>query len=40
MKKQTIVSDRSLTIQETYDARPRRWWLYTLIMSAFAPSAY
>ncbi len=36
MKKQTIVSDRSLTIQETYDARPRRWWLYTLILLVVA----
>lgn len=32
MKKQPKVSDRPLTIQETYDARPRRWWLYTLIL--------
>lgn len=36
MKKQTIVSDRPLTIQETYDARPRRWWLYTLILLVVA----
>ena len=36
MKKQTIVSDRPLTIQETYDARPRRWWLYTLILIVVA----
>ena len=36
MTKQTIVSDRSLTIQETYDARPRRWWLYTLILLVVA----
>ena len=36
MKKQTIVSDRLLTIQETYDARPRRWWLYTLILLVVA----
>lgn len=32
MKNQKTVSDRPLTIQETYDARPRRWWLYTLIL--------
>ena len=32
MQKQPKVSDRPLTIQETYDARPRRWWLYTLIL--------
>lgn len=32
MKKQPKVSDRPLTIQETYDARPRRWWLYMLIL--------
>lgn len=36
MKKQTIVSDCPLTIQETYDARPRRWWLYTLILLVVA----
>ena len=36
MKKQTIVYDRPLTIQETYDARPRRWWLYTLILLVVA----
>ena len=36
MKKPTIVSDRPLTIQETYDARPRRWWLYTLILLVVA----
>lgn len=36
MKKKTIVSDRPLTIQETYDARPRRWWLYTLILLVVA----
>ena len=36
MKKQTIVSDRPLTIQEPYDARPRRWWLYTLILLVVA----
>lgn len=36
MKKQTIVSDRPLTIQETYDARPRHWWLYTLILLVVA----
>lgn len=36
MKKQPKVSDRPLTIQETYDARPRRWWLYTLILLTVA----
>lgn len=36
MKKQPKVSDRPLTIQETYDARPRRWWLYTLILLVVA----
>ena len=34
MKKASVksLSDRPLSIQETYDARPRRWWLYTLIL--------
>ena len=25
-------SDRPMTIQEAYEARPRLWWLYTLVV--------
>ncbi len=31
-KKQTKTLDRPMTIQEAYEARPRLWWLYTLIL--------
>ena len=30
--KSLLASDRPLTIEETYNARPRLWWLYTLIV--------
>jgi phosphonate transport system permease protein len=31
-KKKVSLLDRPLSIQEVYDARPRLWWLYTLIL--------
>ena len=31
-KKKVSLLDRPLSIQEVYDARPRLWWLYTLIV--------
>ena len=31
-KKQMNTLDRPMTIQEAYEARPRLWWLYTLIL--------
>lgn len=31
-KTSTIKAPRPLTIEETYNQRPRRWWLYTLIV--------
>ena len=31
-KKKTNLLDRPMTIQEVYEARPRLWWLYTLIL--------
>lgn len=31
-KKQMKPLDRPMTIQEAYEARPRLWWLYTLIL--------
>ena len=30
--KSLLSSDRPLTIEETYNARPRLWWMYTLIV--------
>ena len=30
--KKKTVPDRPMTIQEAYEARPRLWWLYTLIV--------
>lgn len=32
MNKQNKRPDRPMTIQEMYEARPRLWWLYTLIV--------
>lgn len=31
-QKFNAMTDRPLSIEETYEARPRRWWLYTLIV--------
>ena len=31
-KKKTNLLDRPMTIQEVYEARPRLWWLYTLVL--------
>ncbi len=31
-KKKINMLDRPMTIQEAYEARPRLWWLYTLIL--------
>ena len=31
-KTQTVQTPRPLSIEETYAQRPRRWWLYTLIV--------
>jgi phosphonate transport system permease protein len=30
--KKTLTNDRPMTIQEAYEARPRLWWLYTLVV--------
>ena len=32
MGKKKNMLDRPMTIQEAYEARPRLWWLYTLIL--------
>ena len=31
-KKKNNMLDRPMTIQEAYEARPRLWWLYTLVL--------
>ena len=31
-KKNKMLTDRPLSIEEAYEARPRLWWLYTLIV--------
>ena len=31
-KKKINLLDRPLTIEAVYDARPRLWWLYTMIV--------
>ncbi len=31
-KENLLISDRPLSIEEAYNARPRLWWLYTLIV--------
>ena len=30
--KTPLINDRPLSIEEAYAARPRLWWLYTLIV--------
>ena len=30
--KQTLNTDRPLTIEEAYASRPRLWWVYTLVL--------
>ena len=31
-KKSKMLTDRPMSIEEAYEARPRLWWLYTLIV--------
>ena len=31
-KKNKMLIDRPMSIEEAYEARPRLWWLYTLIV--------
>ena len=31
-KQNKLLTDRPLSIEEAYEARPRLWWVYTLIV--------
>ena len=32
MEKNKMLTDRPMSIEEAYEARPRLWWVYTLIV--------